>query len=796
MKLIKSSMLIGAALLCLASCREQYEPYTPGQPENSNIHNVHFQVPQSTEFQMDPAEPTEVTFRALRDSVLVGGKLTMDPLEVPVEIKANNAVSEGIFSLSKVEFPKDSVWTDFTVSFPNAEAGVQYSATLSVTDPAYTHIYSSGIRSISFSVQRVKWNSIGFGYYYDDLIAYWSKKDYDPVEVEFFQSDSDSKSFRIADPYSKILEIIGQTPAETPSEFISLRIINKGDKVGSTTVTIDDGIYFEEIATGFLQPTYGMAITLLHPVNFTSTADPTYWKHSAVWNYQEDGTPGEAALAPFYYMYDYPGGFNYSEYDDDIYIIFPGFTPTDYNLSLEADYPQDGVTPVYVEAGSDIAYVKYAVYEGELGSSLRNSKVEAIIEGTENAETYSDFDYDEEDDCYYGTIGIAPEKTGKYTVIVVGYDEEDEAQNSTYAVVNHIAAGDSGEYAVEVSVFTEATPSRYTGYTEYDSFAYCVSGKDIIEAHIGIYPSNKVDEATMNELKFEGEPVSDEILAAINGNGGYYTVVGGLSAGVEYAVVVWATNGTLDSFVCDFYETTPDPEVWNTVGTATWTDAFVGPVYGAESLSYEVELQESQDTPGRYRLVNVYGEAFPYNDPGDWDDSRDYYLVINADDPDYVWIEFFDSGCDWGDGNFRLASEAGIWVYEDGLGIEEVKDMAEEEEIVFGTMKDNVITFPPYGVWLSLANYYGGQWIMTNEEPYTITFNFEESAAVAAKAAKPSVLERTAKKNVQTIRKATAPIVFERDPQPLQVKTVRMDNVRKEKATGKKAFLETVQPIR
>lgn len=786
MKLIKTITLAGAAVLALAACREQYEPYTPGQAENSNVHNVHFQTPSSTEFQLDPADPTEITFRVLRDSILVGGKLTMDALVVPVEINVGNSVSEGIFSLSQIEFPKDSVWTDLTVSFPNAESGVKYSATLAFTDPEYTHIYSNVPRSLSFSVQRVKWNSIGTGFYYDDLIAYWSGVDYDPVEVEFFQSDSDPKSFRIADPYSKILEIIGQTPAETPSEFVSLRVINKGDMVGSTTVTIDNGIYFEEVSTGFLHPSYASPIYLLHPINFASTADPSGWTHSAVWNYQEDGTPGEAALAPFYYMYGI-GGFNYSTYDDDIYIIFPGFTPTDYTLTLETDFSQDGVTPMYIEAGSDIAYVKYAVYEGELSASQRKEKTEAIADGTEDAETYDGFEYDDSDGIYYGLIGISPETTGKYTIIMVGFDAEDEVQNSTYVVVNHIAAGDAEEYKVDINIFAEPTPSRYVGFTEYDSFAYGISGKDVTEAHIGIYQSSKVTDAVLEALKFEGEPVSDEILTAINDgkNGGYYTIIGGLTPGVEYTVVVWATNGTLDSFVSDVFETTPSPEIWETVGTATWTDSFLSTWFSADPVTYEIELQESQDTPGRYRLVNLYGEAFPYNEPGDWDDSRDYYCIINADDPDHVWIEYFDSGCDWGYGNFLLASDAGIYVHEYGLDIEDVKAMAEEEDIVFGTMKDQTITFPAYGIGKAMANLSNGQWYVGNTEDYAIALNFSETAVSTAKTTKTAIRKSLRTGSEKTSMRAVSSVRFERDPQPIHVKTVRLENIRMEKNSSK-----------
>ncbi len=52
-----------------------------------------------------------------------------------------------------------------------------------------------------------------------------------------------------------------------------------------------------------------------------------------------------------------------------------------------------------------------------------------------------------------------------------------------------------------------------------------------------------------------------------------------------------------------------------------------------EVPTYMVEVEESMTQPGLYRLVNPYGAAFPYNEPGDYDADNNYYLTINAVDP-------------------------------------------------------------------------------------------------------------------------------------------------------------------
>ena len=218
------------------------------------------------------------------------------------------------------------------------------------------------------------------------------------------------------------------------------------------------------------------------------------------------------------------------------------------------------------------------------------------------------------------------------------------------------------------------------------------------------------------------------------------------------------------------------------MGTAVWTDVFFGPWFGADPVSYEVELQESEDTPGRFRLVNVYGEAFPYNEPGDWDDSKDYYLVINADDPDMVWTETFDTVCNWGYGDFLLGSDAGLYV-SNGYSIEEIKEAYKAgEDILFGKLENNVITFPVDAMLKAMANYNNGAWYYGNHtEEFTIQLNITE-AADAPKAAKAAHVSKNFSGNgVKAIHNVFGKMVFERDPQAVDVKTVSMAPVRREK---------------
>ena len=174
--------------------------------------------------------------------------------------------------------------------------------------------------------------------------------------------------------------------------------------------------------------------------------------------------------------------------------------------------------------------------------------------------------------------------------------------------------------------------------------------------------------------------------------------------------------------------TVPDLTVWNTVGTAEWTDLFFAPWYNSDPVSYTVELQESASEPGRFRLNNVYGEPFPYNAAGDWDDSQDYGLVINATDPDFVWMEYFVSGTDWGNGNFMLQSLVSYYLVSSSLD-----KLKEEAPDIFGKKEGNVITFPSGTLLEAMSNYNNGTWYIGNSgSELVITLNFASPAPAPA----------------------------------------------------------------
>lgn len=109
-------------------------------------------------------------------------------------------------------------------------------------------------------------------------------------------------------------------------------------------------------------------------------------------------------------------------------------------------------------------------------------------------------------------------------------------------------------------------------------------------------------------------------------------------------------------------------------GWSLYTDDVVGTLFGAPMVTYPVKVLERDDQPGMYRMVYPYGEAFPYNDPGDYDESMSYDLLLDATNPDEVTFEPTSLGLNWGYGVMSL------------------------ECLAPGTLKDGVITFPVRGL--------------------------------------------------------------------------------------------------
>jgi hypothetical protein len=149
-------------------------------------------------------------------------------------------------------------------------------------------------------------------------------------------------------------------------------------------------------------------------------------------------------------------------------------------------------------------------------------------------------------------------------------------------------------------------------------------------------------------------------------------------------------------------------------GYAMYTDDLITFYTGAAPLVYPVKLQERDDQKGIFRMVNAYGEDYPYNDPGDWDASKDYYIIINATDPEKVYISpsAVDMGLAWSYGEFYTLNLAGNYVElaEASTDAAKQKEYLDKAEPYYGKYENGKITFPANSFYMAMAGLKDGAW--------------------------------------------------------------------------------------
>ena len=156
-----------------------------------------------------------------------------------------------------------------------------------------------------------------------------------------------------------------------------------------------------------------------------------------------------------------------------------------------------------------------------------------------------------------------------------------------------------------------------------------------------------------------------------------------------------------------------DSNPWTSIGTGFFTDDIVAPLFGAEPVTYEVEILEHSENPGLYRVMNPYSNSvYPYAE----DDCAEegLYLEVNATDTEGAYIQQQSLGFDWGYGEFSFVTNGAR--YFANYPFETVKAAG-----YLGAVVEGVIKFPVFErdggtyqgiVYMGESGYYAG---MTNK---------------------------------------------------------------------------------
>lgn len=572
MKNISKFILAFAALaLASVSCVKE-EAHEPGPKDVEGCYGVYFPSQEATgDHVLTPLDPTVAEFTVAR-------KNTSGAIEVPYTISGDTDVITG----GKIAFADGQSETTLTLEFPTSKTGTKYAVSVTIDDEQYVSHYGDGTISFDYSVMRVEYK------------YFMNPKTNEPAQITFAQSWWDETHI-IKLKYYEVDGVRYCTTETLDTDgkgFWNTKDGVEWSLIWYTNIKDNDGRQIIEIPaqyTGYHHSNYDADVYVYDYYHYwkdlrgedVGTFPEFAKKYGADYTYPlsyYDGNGGFYLIPMYYYMTGI-GGWSVGEVD--MVGIAEGYVRVDYTLEVEADYTHEGALPLYFGVGADVATLAIAAFEGELSpAQVKNKMAEMEAGSVEGVVEISTEEFEEDEDgLFYGATEIQFEKTSLYTIAVLAKDKDGNVQESASVVANVIAAADEEDHAVKVTVGTEATSPRYTGVDGTNSFGFYVVGEDLTEVHYGVVATAKFKanpEAYYAAIK-AADAVSEDVLAQINGVGGYASIFSELTALTNYTVLVWASNGDLETVVTANWTTDGLPnEVYCDKGYFTYSGYWRG----------------------------------------------------------------------------------------------------------------------------------------------------------------------------------------------------------------------------
>jgi len=758
----KLIFVLAAAAMALTACNKEISEYKPGDPDVDGCYGVYFPTQEASgSHTFDPTAEKAISIQVARE-------VSKGAITVPYVLTSN---VDNVFTAGQISFADGQTETSIEVTFPNITIGKESTFSMTITDNQYASKYMEGAISIDCSILCVEWQPILNPKTGEPAVLYFTSPWWGTTRV------GTGKFYEVGDTRTVVItctEEDGMGFYEGYPTDITFYWYPK--KTAAWDNGSDESLQAVDVPKNYLGYDYDgwepkPESQATSPINifdwysyfyargqYSNTADNFYANNNA--NYPRSYYDGNGGfyLNTQYYIIDL-GGWTGNVYD--VEIIIDGYVRTDYSLETESDFSVDGILPFYLEAGKDVASIKYAAYEGSLTPTQVANKTAAIADGTDKSEEIipSEEEFDEEEGKYIIAKGLTLPKTGQYTIVSVAFDADGYNEASSSVEAYYVAEGDIKENEVKLTVSTETTPARYEGYEPYNSFAYYICGKDLTEVHAAILEASKATPTKLAEIKSsDSYAVSEDILKTINAAGGFYTVLSGAKAATEYVVVVWATNGALDKMESAVYKTANMPYEWNSLGKGQLTDDIAASAYsGISNITVSCDVWEEKSNPGLYKISGyqlplvaaIFGateeELAEYKGVY-WNNTE---VVINATDPSCVMIEAQDYGVclNPSDGFLVLSS-----IYNG-------KPFSE------GVFSDGAIAFPTKGLLLAYGEdgwYYGNK-----SGAFKLVLPGIESEPAVAPA--PVVNRGQIKNNGQFA--VTKTIKYEREPKSVEIKS-------------------------
>ncbi len=529
--IFRTLFCLAAVSTVLFSCKEN-EPYEWAEGDVAGCYGVYFPAQEAAgSHSLDPTQDPVATFTVKRTN-------TDGAITVPVVATYSE---DGIFTMTPVQFENGQSETTFTLSFPGAVAGTTYKASFEIQDPQYASKYNSNPIALDYTVLIEKWNSIGKGMWRDDFVTSLFKVENVEYEVEILENEMTPGFYRVVYPYDSKYPYNGdgdwdssqtyyfEIHAEKPNQ-VWIPVQNSGMNWGYGYMWMGSYAGYQIVNNG---KSLADVADYLGKLEKGVITFPTKSLLFGMENYND------------FALY-------YANTNGMFRLCLPGAVLTDWSIKVEAGETSEGVMPVALKLGADVAKVKYAVYEGTLSATQISNKAAGITDGSEaNVSEYVPVEGQ-------NVIGVTLEKTGVYTLVAVTFDASGEAHESASVEFDYVAKGD--EVPVDVHCGLAVT-DKYTpeGYTSENSLEYYIYGKDLKDVKVGIFSQfDMSDVQACVKALMESKSVSASVLAEINDKG-VTDIASGLSPGTTYYLLVWASNGYESDIVSAIATTNGDP---------------------------------------------------------------------------------------------------------------------------------------------------------------------------------------------------------------------------------------------
>lgn len=246
------------------------------------------------------------------------------------------------------------------------------------------------------------------------------------------------------------------------------------------------------------------------------------------------------------------------------------------------------------------------------------------------------------------------------------------------------------------------------------------AGKDV--ASVKYIVSNTILTNLQLSTKVKSEGVELDLSA------GSYSFNLDKSGYYQLYLAAFDAEGTVQSTAgATFYRFDEDADNWQSLGTTTITENFVGSYWDIGGSTYGVEIQKHATTEGLYRIVNPYipvsGEAnHPYSTPLT---SKPHYIYIDASDPDAAFFYESPLGVDEYYGEVVVSSYAYYAMSHYGYSKQQC-----QQNGYFGSFKNGIITFPDRTSLLWIDKYMGNMAYFAGE--FLIPIPGEHTVSVAS----------------------------------------------------------------